>query len=135
MSPTLLYRIAAVMFLFFAAGHTYGFLNFEAPTAEGRAVLESMNRVHFQGFSYGGWYRGFGISATFSLLLSAYLAWHLGNLARTTPKAIGGMGWALFLTQILGMGLSVMYFPLPPVILSGIVAACIAGAEIQLMRK
>ena len=94
-----------------------------------------MNRVHFENFSYGGWYRGFGISATFALLLNAYLCWHLGNLARTMPKAIGGLGWVLLLTQLVGMVLTYLYFPLPPLILSAIVSACIAGAEIQLMRR
>ena len=57
MSATLLYRIAAVVFVLFAFGHTFGFLSFRPPSLEGRAVYDSMNNVHFQvgweSFSYG----------------------------------------------------------------------------------
>jgi len=39
MNATLLYRIAAFVFLLFALGHTYGFLSLRAPSAEARAVV------------------------------------------------------------------------------------------------
>jgi len=34
MSATLLYRMAAVLFVLFAVGHTYGFLTLRPPSAE-----------------------------------------------------------------------------------------------------
>jgi hypothetical protein len=62
MTATGLYRIAAVLFVLFAVGHTYGFLSLRAPSAEGRAVFDAMNMVHFQvrgaSYSYGAFYRG-----------------------------------------------------------------------------
>jgi hypothetical protein len=43
MSATLLFRIASIVFLLFALGHTFGFLSFKPPTAEGLAVQKAMN--------------------------------------------------------------------------------------------
>jgi len=64
----LLYRIAAVVFVLFAAGHTLGFLGFKPPTAEALYV-------------------------TAYLLFSAFLAWHLGYLAGSSPQAVAALGW------------------------------------------
>jgi len=60
MSATLLYRIASVLLLLFALGHTVGFLKFKPPTAEGVAVRDAMTNVHFQVSGRGGFYRGLG---------------------------------------------------------------------------
>src|SRR5438552_18678236 len=87
-----LYRTAAVLLILFAAGHTFGFLNFKAPTAEGVAVFDAMNHVRFTArgatYSYGDFYRGFGLYISVYLLFSAFLAWHLGSQAQTLPQAI-----------------------------------------------
>ncbi len=65
MRPALLYRIASVLFVLFALGHTFGFLSFKPPSAEGLAVRDAMNNVHFQiggaNLSYGSFYTGFGL--------------------------------------------------------------------------
>jgi hypothetical protein len=86
MKATALYRIAAVLFIVFAAGHTVGFLGFRPPTTEAAAVRDAMKNVHFQvggsSFTYGGFYTGFGLFATLYLLFAAYLAWHLGGGSR-----------------------------------------------------
>jgi hypothetical protein len=82
MKPTVLYRIASVLLILFAVGHTVGFLTFKAPSPEARAVWDAMNNVHFHvrsgSFSYGGFYIGFGLFVTAYMLFSAFLAWHLG---------------------------------------------------------
>jgi len=132
MSATLLYRIAAFVFALFAFGHTYGFLSLHAPSAEARTVFDAMSTVHFEvggrSFSYGGFYRGFGLSCTVSLLLSAFLSWHLGELARSAPGAIGALGWVFFAAQLAGVVLSFLYFGLPPMVLSTLVAAIVGLA-------
>jgi len=93
MKATLLFRIAAVLLLLFATGHTIGFLSFTPPTPEGVAVRDAMSNVHFQvrnnSLSYGGFYRGFGLFVTAYLLFSAFLAWQLGSLVVTYPREIG----------------------------------------------
>jgi hypothetical protein len=132
LNATLLYRIAAFVFVLFAVGHTYGFLSLVPPSPEARAVFDAMNTVHFEvggkSFTYGGFYRGFGLSCTVSMLLSAFLSWHLGQLARSNPDAIGALGWVFFVAQIAGVVFSFLYFGLPPMILSALVAALLGFA-------
>src|SRR5947199_8480466 len=77
---------------------------------------------------YGDFYRGFGLSCTVSTLLSACLAWRLGQLARSTPTAAGFMGWAFFILQLPGVLLSCLYFAPPPMALSLVVALILGCA-------
>jgi len=132
MNATVLYRIASLLLVLFAAGHTFGFLHFKPPSAEGRAVYESMNNVQFQiegsNFSYGGFYRGFWLFVTAYLLLSAFLAWYLGALAGSGPQAAITLGWALFAVQLVSLVLSWIYFSAVPAIFSALVAVCLGWA-------
>jgi len=126
MTATLLYRISAFVLVLFAAGHTLGFMTFKAPTPEGVAVQQSMDNVRFslggKSLSYGDFYRGFGLFCTAYLLFNAFLAWHLGTMARNTPQAIGALGWVFFALQVIGIALSWRYFVLPPTIFSAVLA-------------
>lgn len=132
MTATLLYRIAAVIFIVFAAGHTIGFLKFKPPNAEGVAVMEAMNNVRLAVGSgkrtYTDFYRGFGLFCTAYLLFSAYIAWYLGGLAKNSPQAIGTLGWIFFALQLASIALSWIYFLPPPVILSTLAALCTGWA-------
>lgn len=132
MTATLLYRIAAGLFVFFAAGHTVGFLRFTPPTPEGKAVSASMDDVTFQvgrgTYSYGRFYVGFGLYVTAYLLFSAFLAWHLGGVAATAPRAIGALGWAFFALQLTTLVISWIHFSPPPVVTSAVIAACVGWA-------
>lgn len=132
MNATVLYRIAAVIFVLFAAGHTFGFLQFKPDTPEGIRVHDAMTSVHFpigsKEYSYQGFYNGFGLQVTVYLLFSAFLAWHLGNLAATTPNAIGTLGWAFFALQVIGLVLSVIYFFPVTWVFSGVLALCVGLA-------
>jgi hypothetical protein len=71
---------------------------------------------------------------TVYLLFSAFLAWHLGNVARTNPQAIGALGWAFFAVQVAILVLSSIYFFTAPIVFSGLVAAC-AGAAAWLAGR
>jgi hypothetical protein len=139
MKAITLYRIASVFFLLFAAGHTFGFLSLKPPSPEARAVFDGMNNVHFQvrgsSFSYGGFYRGFGLSITVQLLFSAFLAWHLGTLASSNRQAIGLLGWVFMIVQVAGLVLSCKYFSAGPAMLSAIVAVCLGWAAWLVMGK
>jgi hypothetical protein len=126
MTATLLYRISAFVLVLFAAGHTLGFMKFKAPTPEGVAVQQAMDNVRFslgaKSYTYGNFYRGFGLFCTAYLLFAAFLAWHLGDMARNTPQAIGSLGWVFFGLQLVGIVLSWRYFVLPPTIFSAVLA-------------
>jgi hypothetical protein len=133
MKAAYLYRIAAVLLVLFAAGHTVGFLTFKPPTAEAMAVRDAMRDVHFQvrnaDLSYGGFYRGFGLFVTVYLLFSAFLALHL---ARTPIRALG---WGLAAVQILSLALSWIYFSAAPALFSGVVALCCGWAASQAVTR
>jgi hypothetical protein len=132
MTSVSLYRTASVVFVLFAVGHTVGFLSFTPPTAEGIAVRHAMNNAHFTvggaTFSYGGFYRGFGLSATVSMLFEAFLAWQLGTMVRLAPRAAASIGWGLCVVQIVGFALSCIYFSVPPALFALAVAACLGLA-------
>ncbi len=134
MTATLLYRIAAVLFVIFAAGHTLGFLRFRPASPEGRGVWESMNNVRVQlgrgSFTYGGFYVGFGLYNTVFLVFSAFLAWHLSNVAATAPLTVGLLGWAFCGTQVAGTVLCWKYFAPPPVIFSVVITICLGWAAL-----
>lgn len=132
MSATVLYRIAAVLLVLFAAGHTAGFLRFKPPTPEAVAVRDGMSNVRFpvgrSQFTYRDFYVGFGLFVTVYLLFSAFLAWHLGDVARADPRAGGSLGWVFFVVQLAIMALSWIYFFAAPIVLSALVAACVGAA-------
>ena len=139
MKATILFRITAVMFLLFAAGHTFGFLSFKPQTQEALAVRDAMNNVHFEEegkiFSYGGWYRGFGLSATASMIFEAFLAWYLGSMARRGAQDVKTIGWALFVWQLPGLVLAWIYFGIEPMILSALVTILIGIATVLATAK
>jgi hypothetical protein len=132
MKATLLYRIAAVVLILFAAGHTFGFLKFKPPSPEGVAVRDAMDSVNLQvnngKVTYGDFYRGFGLFCSVYLLFAAYVAWFLGGMAQTNPQAVGMLAWVFFALQIVGLVLSWIYFLPPPVVLSAVVSICTGWA-------
>ena len=133
MSATLLYRIASVVLILFAAGHTTGFLTFKPASPEGIAVHDAMDSVHFtvgsNSFTYGGFYRGFGLYITAYLLFSALVAWHLGGVAASRPDAIGILGWAFFALQLASIVLSWLYFFPVTAVFSAAAAVCVGWAN------
>jgi len=137
MKATWFYRIAAILLVLFAAAHTFGFLKFVPPTPEGKGVMDAMNNIRLQPgavYTYGGFYRGFGLFVTVYLLFAAILAWHLGELARKRPAAAGPLPWIFFCVQLASLAISWRYFPAPPVVSSALVALCVGWAAV-LMRS
>jgi len=132
MNATLLYRVASGLFVVFAVSHTFGLLSRNQPSREVGAVRAAMNSVHwrFMGaeITYGGIYIGFGLLLTAALLLSAFLAWHLGWLARSDPRAIGGLGWVFFGFAMANLILSRIYFFAGPIVASALIAVCLGWA-------
>jgi hypothetical protein len=131
---TWLYRTAAILLALFDAGHTFIFLTFKPSNAEGLAVMEGMNRVHFQMFggslTYGDLYVGFGLVVTVYLIFAAYLAWRLSVVARTAPQSIGALRWVFTGAQAAVLVLACMYFTGPPVWFAGAIAVSVAWAAL-----
>jgi hypothetical protein len=91
-----------------------------------------MQDVHFteQGasLSYGGFYRGFGVSLGIQLFFSSYLAWYLGDLARNSPGTLGLLGWVFCAAQLVGLAINWRSFAPPAVIPGLILTLCLAWA-------
>ena len=132
MKPTILYRIAAILYVLFAAGHTAGFLRFVPPTTEGVAVRDAMFNTHFAlhggTFTYGGFYNGFGLSVSVYMLFSALVAWHLGALAKRDPAAIGAFGVVFCAMQVAQLVVCLVYFFTAPIVFSAAIALVLALA-------
>jgi hypothetical protein len=131
MKPTLLYRIASGLLILFAVSHTMGLFT-KPPSTEASVARAAMNNVHFQFMgadcTYGRFFIGFGLLLTAYLLFSAFVALHLGGLARKNPEAIGAFGWAFFTVQMANLALSWIYFFIAPVAVSALVAVCLGWA-------
>jgi hypothetical protein len=132
------FRVTAGLMLLFAAGHTFGFLTFDAGTAEGRAVLAAMNSTHFSvggsTFSYGEFYLGFGLTISAVQLFEAWLAWQLGSMARRDVRDARTIAWGMVVLQVVGFGLSWRYFSLVPAALSLVTAVTLAMGAVSMRR-
>src|SRR5947207_14231255 len=87
MKASMFYRIAAVLLLLFAVGHTLGFRQSD-PKWGVDALLGSMRSIHFdvQGFNRTYWdlFVAAGFSVGVLYLFAAVLAWPFGGLPAET---------------------------------------------------
>jgi hypothetical protein len=133
---TVLYRIAAVLLVLFAAGHTVGFRKADPRWGVG-ALVEAMRTTRFSvgsfGRTYWDFYLGFGYFVTAFLLFAAVLAWQLGGLSKETLEVMPLIPWGLAACFVVVTVLSWKYFFLPPIVFSVvltvilILAAWVAG--------
>ena len=74
---------------------------------------QGINPVHFpfghSNLSYAQVVFGLELFCSFCVLFAAYLSWHLATLARTTPQAIGALGWLLLTYQVIGALAALFY--------------------------
>ena len=131
MKASLFYRIAAVLLLLFAVGHTLGFRQSD-PTWGVDALLESMRSIHFhvQGFSRTYW--DLFVAAGFSLgvfyLFAAVLTWQLGGLPPETLAAMRVTVWALALCFAAITVVSWRYLFVLPLFFSILITVCLTVA-------
>jgi len=131
MKAPILYRIAAVLLLLFALGHTLGFRESD-PTWGVDTLLGSMRSIHFdvQGFSRSYW--DLFVAAGFSLgvfyLFAAVLAWQLGGLPAETLAAMRVTRWAFALCFAAITVVSWRYLFIVPIVFSLMITVCLAAA-------
>jgi hypothetical protein len=131
MKASRFYRIAAVLLLLFAAGHTLGFRQSD-PRWGVDALLGSMRSIHFevQGFNRTYWdlFVGAGFSVGVFYLFAAILAWQLGGLPAATLALMRGTAWAFALCFAAITVVSWRYLFLIPIIFSIVITLCLAAA-------
>jgi hypothetical protein len=126
MKATSLYRIASVLLLVAAAGNTFFAVNFWRFAGSTSPVLFPFGHT---GLTYAQMVVDLELFCSLCVVFGAYLAWRLGALARTTPQAIGALGWVLFAYQLVGIGISFMFLSGLVRILFVCIAICLGPAN------
>jgi len=131
MKASLLYRIASVLLLLFAAGHTFGFRQSD-PTWGVDALLSSMRSLHFdvQGFNRSYWdlFEAAGFSVGVFYLFAAILSWQLGDLPAETLALMRGTAWAFALCFAAITVVSWRYLFILPIAFSIVITLCLTAA-------
>jgi hypothetical protein len=131
MKASLFYRIAAVLLLLFAFGHTLGFRQSD-PTWGVDAMLGSMKSIHFdvQGFSRTYWdlFVAAGFCVGVFYFFSAILAWQLGGLPAETLARMRGTAWAFAACFAAITFVSWRYLFILPIVFSAVITACLIAA-------
>jgi hypothetical protein len=132
LKPCVLYRIAAVLLVLFAVGHTLGFRQID-PKWGIDSLISSMRSIHFQTQgvtrTYWDFYVGFGLFVTVLLLFLAVLTWQLGGLPAATLASMRVLLWALAICFVAITILTWRYFFIVPLVFCIVILLClIAGA-------
>ena len=131
MKASWLYRIASILLLFFAAGHTIGFRQTD-PEWRVDSLVESMKSIHFNANgadrAYWDFFVGFGLFVTVLMAFAAIVAWQFGGLPVETLAAMRLSTWGFAVCFAVVAYLSWRYFFMVPVIFSIVVFLCLAGA-------
>ena len=128
MKASLMFRIAAVLIVLFAVGHTIGFRQID-PRWGIDAMIGGMKSARFQAQgmerTYWDFYVGFGLFVTVFLLLAAALAWQLGSLPPPVLAQMRSLSWIVTLAFAVVLFLSWRYFFLAPMVFSAVIFACL----------
>jgi hypothetical protein len=131
MKPSLLYRIASLLLLLFAVGHTVGFRQTN-PEWGVASLIASMRSIHFdaQGFNrtYWDFFTAFGLFFSVFLLFTAVLAWQLAGLPAEIFARMRPAAWALAISFVAVTALSFTYAFTTPIVLSTLITICLIAA-------
>ena len=131
MKASVFYRIAAVLLLLFAVGHTLGFRQSD-PSWGVDALLSSMRTIHFgvQGFhrSYWDFFVAAGFSVGVLYLFAAILAWQLGGLPAATLARMRGTTWAFALCFAVIAVVSWIHLFIIPIVFSIVITLFLTAA-------
>lgn len=132
MKASIFYRIAAVLLVLYAAGHTLGFRQGDPAWGAG-PLISSMQSVHFnaQGFNrtYWDFFSAFGLFFSVFLLFAAVIAWQLGGIAAVSFGAfMRRTAWALAICFVAITALTWRYAFTTPLVFSTLITVCLIAA-------
>jgi hypothetical protein len=138
MRAALFYRIAAVLLLLFAIGHTLGFRQSD-PSWGVDPLLGSMRSIHFDVHGFSRTYWDLFVAAGFSVgvfyFFAAILAWQLGGLRADTLASLRGTAWALAACFAAITVVSWRYLFILPIAFSGVITVCLIAAAWLTSRR
>lgn len=131
MKASLLYRIASILMLLFAAGHTFGFRQID-PKWGVDSLVQSMKSIHFNANgsdrTYWDFFVGFGLFVTALMVFASIVAWQFSNLRAETLAQMRIGAWGFVVCFGVVAYLSWRYFFLVPVIFSVSILLCLTAA-------
>jgi hypothetical protein len=132
MKASWLYRIAAVLLLLFAVGHTFGFRR-DIPEWGADSVIGAMQSTRFnaQGFnrSYWDFFSAFGLFFSVFLFFAAALAWQLGRVpTKTFGPFMRQTAWTLAISFAVVTVLNWKFAFTTPIVFSSLVTLFLIGA-------
>ena len=131
MRASVFYRIAAILLVLFAIGHTLGFRQSD-PSWGVDALRSSMQSLHFdvQGSSRTYWdlFTAAGFSVGVFYLFAAILSWQLAGLPAATLSGMRGTAWMFALCFAVNAAICLRYLFILPIIFSIAITACLIAA-------
>ncbi len=128
MKASLFYRIASVLLVLFALGHTLGFRESD-PKWGVDTLFGLMQSIHFdvQGFSRTYWdlFVAAGLSVGVFYFFAAILAWQLGGLPAETLSLMRGTVWAFAVCFAAITAVSWTYLFILPIVFSMVITVCL----------
>ena len=134
MTPTLLLRIASVISLLFAAGHTMGGLKQWSPMGD-NDVLKAMTAVRFDTMganrSYLDFFMGFGWSLSVLMLMQTVLLWQMASQVGIDAAHVRPM-IAVIALATLATGVIAWRFIFPvPAVFSAVLLIVLVAAYVE----
>jgi hypothetical protein len=127
------FRIASILIVLFALGHTLGFRQTD-PRWGIDSALATLKSTWFttQGFhrTYWDFFVGFGLFVTVFLLFSALAAWQLAATPAPELRRLRPLAWSLTLSYAAVLVLSYRFFFLAPVLFSALILVCLLAGTL-----
>jgi len=131
MKASWLYRIASILMLLFAVGHTIGFSQID-PKWGVDSLIQSMHSIHFNvsgsDRTYWDFFFGFGLFVTALMVFSSLVAWQFSNLSVETLAQMRIGAWGFVASFGVVAYLSWRYFFLVPIVFSVSICLCLTAA-------
>src|SRR5215469_5965703 len=119
MKPSLLLRIASIVTLVLAVGHTSGGLSFWSPPGE-TDVLRAMRSFHFDtagaSRSYLDFLLGFGFINSVYLFMQAIVLWQLASMAKSDALRVRPLIGSFLLASLVSIVLAWKFIFVVPVV-------------------
>jgi hypothetical protein len=137
MRALIVLRIASVVSVLFAAGHTLGAWQSWSPPGE-TDVLQAMRSFHFDAGgasrTYWDFYVGFGFIISIYFLLQGVLVWQIATIAGTEPCRARPLIASFFLAVVLTALVCWRFIFVVPAIFAAAIAACLGVALLAVGR-
>jgi hypothetical protein len=140
MKPKILLRIAAILLVLFAAGHTSGHLGRKKnPDPEGQKVLQAMERYKFTFMgteqTLDGHMEGYGMGFTFMLVALIGLLWIISIRTENDPKYSQLLLYPILFFMLGNAYVAYRYFFMGPTVFSLIVCLLLVVSMVMLGRR